>query len=225
MRLRIPPGKLFSFCLTINLGSKESKTKPFNLYVYISPREIIIKKGILTKLPSYCTGVNCVSYLQYWYCSVKGKRERCVCQSSANTQLVRETGRAPCVSSPIHQLRKEYPESKAFIHLGLALLTLSWDKNWDSHSLVNGYPSFYPRIALVAPSQRRHTTRAREVSKVCDYVSEFANRSKISQGDRQQRRRAACQISKRYVQYSIHSHGFFDTSRDLAVRRLVFKWT
>ena len=36
--------------------------------------------------------------------------------------------------------------------LGLALLTLSWDKNWDSHSLVNGYPSFYPRIGLVAPS-------------------------------------------------------------------------
>ena len=36
--------------------------------------------------------------------------------------------------------------------LGLALLTLSWDKNWDSHSLLNGYPSFYPRIALVAPS-------------------------------------------------------------------------
>ena len=35
---------------------------------------------------------------------------------------------------------------------GLALLTLSWDKNWDSHSLVNGYPRFYPRIALVAPS-------------------------------------------------------------------------
>ena len=35
---------------------------------------------------------------------------------------------------------------------GLALLTLSWDKNWDSHSLVNGYPSFYPRIVLVAPS-------------------------------------------------------------------------
>ena len=38
------------------------------------------------------------------------------------------------------------------LFLGLALLTLSWDKNWDSHSLVNGYPSFYPRIALVAPS-------------------------------------------------------------------------
>ena len=36
--------------------------------------------------------------------------------------------------------------------LDLALLTLSWDKNWDNHSLVNGYPSFYPRIALVAPS-------------------------------------------------------------------------
>ena len=38
------------------------------------------------------------------------------------------------------------------VHLGLALLTLSWDKNWDSHSPMNGYPSFYPRIALVAPS-------------------------------------------------------------------------
>ena len=36
--------------------------------------------------------------------------------------------------------------------MGLALQTLSLDKNWDSHSLVNGYPSFYPRIALVAPS-------------------------------------------------------------------------
>ena len=28
------------------------------------------------------------------------------------------------------------------IHQGLALLTLSWDKNWDSHSQMNGYPSF-----------------------------------------------------------------------------------
>ena len=41
------------------------------------------------------------------------------------------------------------------ILLGLALLTLSWDRKWDSHSLVNGYPSFYPRIALVAPSPGR----------------------------------------------------------------------
>ena len=40
---------------------------------------------------------------------------------------------------------------------GLALLTLSWDKTWDSHSLVNGYPSFYPRIALVAPSPEGFT--------------------------------------------------------------------
>ena len=40
---------------------------------------------------------------------------------------------------------------------GLALLTLSWDKNRDSHSLVNVYPSFYPRIALVAPSPGHYT--------------------------------------------------------------------
>ena len=39
------------------------------------------------------------------------------------------------------------------LSLGLALLTLSWDKNCDSHSLMNGYPSFYPRIALVAQAQ------------------------------------------------------------------------
>ena len=43
-------------------------------------------------------------------------------------------------------------QGRAWYHQDLALLTLSWDKNWDSHSLVNGYPSFYPRIALVAPS-------------------------------------------------------------------------
>ena len=36
--------------------------------------------------------------------------------------------------------------------LGLVLLTQSKDKNWDSHSPMNGYPSFYPRIALVATS-------------------------------------------------------------------------
>ena len=47
---------------------------------------------------------------------------------------------------------EEYSVSVTFELLGLALLTLSCDKNWDSHSLVNGYPSFYRRIALVAPS-------------------------------------------------------------------------
>ena len=50
-----------------------------------------------------------------------------------------------CISNRWLSTRLQY------LH-GLALLTLSWDKNWDSHSLVNGYPSFYPRIALVAPS-------------------------------------------------------------------------
>ena len=33
----------------------------------------------------------------------------------------------------------------------LALLKLSWDKNWDSHSPTNSYPRFYSRIALVVP--------------------------------------------------------------------------
>ena len=47
---------------------------------------------------------------------------------------------------------------------GLALLTLSWDKNWYSHSLVNGYPSFYPRIALVTPSPEGNIKSMRSVS-------------------------------------------------------------
>ena len=51
---------------------------------------------------------------------------------------------------------RPYVFSSFINHRGLALLTLSWDKNWDSHSLVNGYPSFYPRIGLVAPSPDGH---------------------------------------------------------------------
>ena len=51
-----------------------------------------------------------------------------------------------------HQFSIDVYDLLTRILLGLALLTLSWDKNWDSHSWVNGYPSFYPRIALVAPS-------------------------------------------------------------------------
>ena len=51
-----------------------------------------------------------------------------------------------------HKARISVQNRTGLLTLGLALLTLSWDKNWDSHSLVNGYPSFYPRIALVAPS-------------------------------------------------------------------------
>ena len=49
-----------------------------------------------------------------------------------------------CRTHTHRRRQRQYP--------GLALLTLSWDKNWDSHSPMNGYPSFYPRIALVAPS-------------------------------------------------------------------------
>ena len=53
---------------------------------------------------------------------------------------------------------------------GLALLTLSWDKNWDSHSLVNGCPSFYPRIALVAPSPGSQSVRQCKVSLKSDII-------------------------------------------------------
>ena len=69
-------------------------------------------------------------------------------------------------SVPLH--RNNTSNTVLVINLGLALLTLSWDKNWDSHSPMNGYPSFYPRIALVAPSpggilQRAHTAEWFEI--------------------------------------------------------------
>ena len=54
------------------------------------------------------------------------------------------------------------------IFLGLALLTPSWDKNWDSHSLVNGYPSFYPRIALVAASPDGYVFAGTSVFYMCE---------------------------------------------------------
>ena len=69
-------------------------------------------------------------------------------------------------SSGMHQTARSHywtndviyasPVRLADVVQGLALLTLSWDKNWDSHSLVNGYRSFDPRIALVAPSPSQY---------------------------------------------------------------------
>ena len=59
--------------------------------------------------------------------------------------------RSQCVKT-MHDYPLSCRNQRNSNHLGFALLTLSWDKNWDSHSLVNGYLSFYPRIALVAPS-------------------------------------------------------------------------
>ena len=47
----------------------------------------------------------------------------------------------------------------------------------------------------------------------------FSNRSEIWQAPRQQRCRDACQISEGYDRYKIQSRSF-ETSRDLAVRRL-----
>ena len=60
---------------------------------------------------------------------------------------------------------------------------------------------------------------SREVSKPRDSGLDFSNRSQIWQAPRQQRCRDACQISERYDHYNIQSRGF-ETSRDLAVRRL-----
>ena len=65
------------------------------------------------------------------------------------------TTMSPSLQSTICEVgckREKASRCLLVVNQGLALLTLSWDKNWDSHSLVNGYPSFYPRIALVAPS-------------------------------------------------------------------------
>ena len=65
----------------------------------------------------------------------------------------------------------------------------------------------------------RFITRSREVSKPRDWGLDFFKRSEIWQAPRQQRCRDACQISERYDHYNIQSPDF-ETSRDLAVRRL-----
>ena len=52
---------------------------------------------------------------------------------------------------------------------------------------------------------------------------ELSYRSEIWQASRQQRCRDACQISEWYDNSNIQSR-FFETSRDLAVRRLTAKW-
>ena len=63
------------------------------------------------------------------------------------------------------------PDVVLLHHQGLPLLTLPWDKNWDSHSLVNGYPSFYIRIALVAPSPvlQKQQQKYSCVNPLCDH--------------------------------------------------------
>ena len=63
------------------------------------------------------------------------------------------------------------------------------------------------------------TARSREVSKPRDSGLNFSNRSEIWQVPRQRCCRGACQISERYDHCNIQSRGF-ETSRDLAVRRL-----
>ena len=61
--------------------------------------------------------------------------------------------------------------------------------------------------------------KSREVSKPRDSGLDFSNRFEIWQAPRQQRCQDAWQISERYGYYNTQSRGF-ETSRDLAVRRL-----
>ena len=73
--------------------------------------------------------------------------------------------------------------------------------------------------ASIHQAVRRLTARSREVSKPRDSGLNFSNRSEIWQVPRQRCCRGACQISERYDNCNIQSRGF-ETSRDLAVRRL-----
>ena len=65
--------------------------------------------------------------------------------------------------------------------------------------------------AFIHLTVRRLTARSREVSKPRDSCLDFSNRSEIWKPSRQ--------ISERYDHYNTQSRGF-ETSRDLAVRRL-----
>ena len=63
------------------------------------------------------------------------------------------------------------------------------------------------------------TAKSREVSKPRDWMLQWSYRSEIWQAPRQQRCRGTCQISERLEMFKPESRGF-ETSRDLAVRRL-----
>ena len=66
---------------------------------------------------------------------------------------------------------------------------------------------------------RRLTARSRKVSKSRDSGLDSSNRSEIWKAPRQQRCRGACQLTERCDNCNTQSRGF-ETSRDLAVRRL-----
>ena len=66
------------------------------------------------------------------------------------------------------------------------------------------------------------TARSRKDTMPRNSSLELTNHSEIWQVPRKQRCRDACQISEQYNHYNIQSHGF-ETSRDLAVRRLTNK--
>ena len=105
----------------------------------------------------------------------------------------------PCLSNP---LENKFTRWLAHSPLLFACQN-STDRNWASiHQAV-----------------RRLTARSREVSKPRDSGLNFSNRSEIWQVPRQRYCRGACQISERYDHCNIRSCGF-ETSRDLAVRRL-----
>ena len=73
--------------------------------------------------------------------------------------------------------------------------------------------------ASIHKAVRRLTARSREVSKPRDSCLDYSNRSEIWQASRQQCCRDACQIWEQCHHYNTQSRGF-ETSRDLAVRRL-----
>ena len=122
-----PSGLLHWHCGNLTIAPVPAK-QPWWIWINTSC-EFIMNDCITTTKQS--TTKPCAYFLGYTVVS-----ERVVTPSQKTICIWR-------IKTPLH------PHSS---WLGLALLTLSWDKNWYSHSLVNGYPSFYPRIALVAPS-------------------------------------------------------------------------
>ena len=73
--------------------------------------------------------------------------------------------------------------------------------------------------ASIHSAVRRLTAKSREVSKPRDWMLQWSYRSEIWQAPRQQLCRGTCQISERLEKFKPESRGF-ETSRDLAVRRL-----
>ena len=122
------------------------------------------------------------------------------------------------VTYPFPKFNKHRRSPKSLPHFQPSLYC-TWHKDWALNHIYERYHNYNLPIYMGEPTPGPLFARFRELSKPRDSGLNFSNRSEIWQVHRQRCCRGACQISERYDLCIIQSRGF-ETSRDLAVRRL-----